>query len=233
DFLWAKRATGPGNDFSDGAAVDSAGNVYLTGFFASSTVSFDSFSLTNASAGSYDIFVTKYNSSGNAVWAKRAGGTKLDYSYGIAADASGNVYVTGTYSSATAAFGSVSLTTANAGSGDIFVANYNTAGTVLWAKRAGGTDYEEGDAIAVDASGNVYVAGGLSSASVTFGSTTLTNYLPGTEDVFVVKYDTNGNVLWARRAGGDDFDTALGLAVDAGGNVYLTGYYYSTNMAFS
>jgi len=86
DFLWAKRATGPGNDFSDGAAVDSAGNVYLTGFFASSTVSFDSFSLTKPSAGSSDIFVTKYNSSGNAVWAKRAGGTKLDYSYGIAVD---------------------------------------------------------------------------------------------------------------------------------------------------
>ena len=233
DFVWAKRAGGANNDFSDGVAVDASGNVYVTGSYQSSPIYFDSLSLTNAGSGTYDIFLTKYDPSGNALWARRAGGTRLDYSYGIATDATGNVYVTGSFSSAVAAFGNVNLTNANAGSGDIFVAKYSSAGNVLWARRAGGADYEDGDGIAVDASGNVYVTGGYSSATITFGSITLTNYLPGTEDLFVAKYDSSGNVLWAKRAGGDDFDSGLGIAVDAGGSVYVTGYYYSTNMAFN
>ena len=231
DFLWAKRAGGTVNDFSDAVAVDASGNVFVSGFFQSSTIAFDGFTLTNANS-LYDIFLAKYDNSGNALWARRAGGDKLDYSYAVAVDASGNAYITGSFSSTKATFGTINLTNVNAGSGDIFLAKYNSAGTVLWAKRAGGTDFDDSDSIAVDAAGNVYITGGFSSATATFGNVTLTNFGPGTEDVFVAKYDSSGNVLWAKRAGGDDFESGLGIAVDAASNVYITGYYYSTNMTF-
>ena len=115
-------------------------------------------------------------------WATSIGGTNSDYGYGIATDSSGNVYVIGKYSGSFT-IGSTTLT--SAGSNDVFVAKYDTSGTVQWATSIGGTGNDSGGAIATDSNGNVYVAG-YYAGSVTIGTTTLNSL--GSVDVFVVKY---------------------------------------------
>ncbi len=217
NWEWAKKAGGTNYDFSYSIAVDTSGSCYITGeFFDYAT--FGDIILT--SNGSYDIFIAKLDSNGNWLWAKNAGGTGDDIGYGIAVDASGNSYVMGNFFSTTATFGSTTLT--SNGVSDIFVAKLDSSGNWLWAKNAGGTSFDYGSGIAVDASGNSYVTGYFAD-SATFGSTTLTSY--EYYDIFVAKLDSSGNWLWAKNAGGTSFDYGSGIAVDASGNSYVTGYF--------
>ncbi|WP_428656423.1 SBBP repeat-containing protein [Runella sp.] len=150
------------------------------------------------------------------------GSTENDYGFGVAVDAGGNVYVTGAYAG-TVAFGNTSIT--SVGSQDIFIAKYNGAGALQWVRSAGGPNGDQGLSIAVNASGNVYITG-LYSATATFGNTSVT--AAGANDIFVAKYDNNGNFQWVRSAGGTDEDNGRGIAVDAAGNAYITGHFRST-----
>ncbi|MCX6146500.1 MAG: SBBP repeat-containing protein [Candidatus Kapabacteria bacterium] len=164
----------------------------------------------------------------NCLWAKKAGGTTEDVSNSVTTDASGNVYVTGYFTSPTITFGTTTIT--NTGGYDIFIVKYDAAGTVLWAKSAGGTDSDYGSSLTTDASGNVYVTGRFVSPTITFGTTTLTN--PGGYDIFIVKYDAAGTVLWAKSAGGTSDDHGRSVSTDASGNVYVTGYFTSPTITF-
>jgi len=226
DWAWAKSAEGNDDDFDRGLATDVAGNVYLTGYFESPTLTFGNTTLINA--GSYDVFIAKYDPNGNVLWAKSAGGNSSDGSTGIATDAVGNVYLTGYFHSSTLTFGNITLT--NAGSADIFIAKYDPNGNVLWAKSAGGNNTDGSTGIATDAVGNVYLTGDFNSSTLTFGNITLTN--AGGEDVFIAKYDPNGNVLWAKSAEGNDDDYDSGIATDIAGNVYITGYFEGSTLTF-
>jgi len=223
DWFWVKKAGGTSNDYGNSIAVDANGNSYITGYFTY-IATFGTTTLT--SSGSNDIFVAKIDHNGNWLWAKKAGGTSDDYGYGIAVDANGNSYVTGKfYGSAT--FGTTTLT--SSGYEDIFVAKLDSNGNWLWAKKAGGTDYDVGFGIAVDANGNSYVTGNFR-GSATFGTTTLTS--SGYADIFVAKLDSSGNWLWAKQAGGTDYDDGYGIVVDINGNSYVTGIFYSSNCSF-
>jgi ribonuclease HIII len=178
--------------------------------------------------------------SGNVLWGSRIGGTGDDTGYSIAVDSSGNVYVTGIYSSNPLTLynkdGSAFATTlTNSGSYDVFIAKYNTNGNVLWVSRIGGTGDDFCNSIAVDSSGSVYVTGYYSSNPLTLYnkdgsafSTTLTN--SGSRNVFIAKYDTNGNVLWGSRIGGTGDDFGNSIAVDSSGSVYVTGPYSSSTL---
>src|SRR5207244_2536319 len=105
-YLWSKRAGGTNFDYTNGITLDASGSAYITGYYLSGTCTFDTSTVTNPFATSTsDIFVTKYNSSGNAQWAKSAGGSGQDDATGICIDGSGNGYVTGYYNSPTMAFG--------------------------------------------------------------------------------------------------------------------------------
>jgi len=150
---WVESAGGSGEDFGFGIAVDSLGNVYITGNYQGAA-SFDS--VTKTSAGGFDIFVAKYNSSGSIQWAQSAGGASNDYGQAIAIDDNGNSYITGYYYDAIT-FGTISKT--SKGSADIFIAKYNTSGAVQWAQSAGGTSADLANGIALDSIGNVYVTG--------------------------------------------------------------------------
>ncbi len=229
---WAKHAGGTGNDVGISITANAAGNSFVTGFWNGSAVfgPGEANETILTSAGSFDIFVAKYNSAGALEWAKRAGGTSFDQGLGIATDAASNSYVTGLFRGS-AVFGPEEANETiltSAGSDDIFVAKYNSTGALEWAKRAGGIDIQDGGiCIATDAAGNSSVTGSFR-ASAVFGSeeaneTTLTS--AGFGDIFVAKYNSAGALEWAKRAGGTGFDQVRGIAIDAAGNSYVTGLF--------
>jgi len=157
-------------------------------------------------------------------WVEQAGGIGNDYGRSITIDSSGNSYITG-YFYGTASFGSTTLTTTGSGAVDIFVAKLDSSGNWLWAKQAGGNNWDVGFGIATDSSGNSYVTG-FFAESASFGSTTLTS--SGGEDIFVAKLDSSGNWLWAKQAGGTSPDYGWGIAIDSSENSYVTGYFEGT-----
>lgn len=223
--LWAKSGQGTWVDEGRSVATDATGNVYITGDFLTPSLIFGTQTLTNS--GGLDVFLAKYDSSGNVLWAKSAQGTASDWSNSVATDGSGNIYVTGRFNSQTLTFGTYTLT--NSGSNDIFLAKYDMSGTVLWAVSVGGTGVDIGNSIAIDASSNIYLTGGFDSPSLNIGTYNFTN--TGSSDIFIAKYDSSGNVLWAKSAAGIGNDRGYGLTTDSHDNVYIMGSfsYLSSN----
>ncbi|MFI5141062.1 MAG: T9SS type A sorting domain-containing protein, partial [Bacteroidia bacterium] len=208
-----------------------SGNIYMVGNFRSPTISFGSITLVNDSNGFEDIFFVKYNPSGNVIWAKQIGGKFDDDATFITSDAHG-IYLTGSFSSKNIFFGSTTLynDTTNS-SADVFTIKCDTSGTIIWAKSGGGKKADKGVSITTSNSG-VYVTGSFISSTCSFGSTTLIHDTTknNTTDIFTVKYDINGNLLWAKSAGGGNTDEALCIKADTLGRVYVTGYFISSKL---
>ena len=204
-------------------ASDAAGNSYVTGYFGS-TLNFNLGAISIGSSGLSDIFLVKTNSAGQVVWAVKAGGSADERGNAVVVDASGNVYITG-YFQGTASFGATTLT--SAGLQDVFVAKYDNAGTLLWARRAGGTGADISSGLAVDNNGNVIITGEFKNTA-DFGAVNLTAQ---SADAFVCKYDAAGTVLWAKAGAGTDNGRGLDVAVDAAGNIYGIGQ-FSNDITF-
>lgn len=228
NVLWARNANS-GFGKAASTTTDASGNIYVTGSFGTS-ITFDSITLTNANINT-NIFLVKYDASGNVVWAKSAGGNGLDRAFSITTDTSGNILMAGDFYSDSISFGSDTL---NSTWGDMFLVKYDAAGNVLWAKQqdAGGSEHDYAYSVVADAFGNIYVTGGFESPSISFGSTTLTNYSSGLGDMFLAKYDAGGNALWAKSAGGNSYDQAYSVEVDASGNIYVAGGFSSDSISF-
>ncbi len=226
---WAHSAGSSSTDNGLAVTTDAAGNVYVTGFFVG-TVDFDpGVGTTNlTSSGSVDIFVTKFDVGGNLVWAKKMGGTSSDMGKAIAVDATGNVYLTGHFST-TADFdpgvGINNLT--SAGSWDAFVCKLDVNGDFVWAGSLGGLSFDMGNGIALDAANNVVVVGHFSnSGDFDPGAGTTTFNSAGLDDVFMVKLNRiTGNLLWAKQIGDIGGDQALAVAIDASDNILTTGVF--------
>ncbi len=232
NFLWAKRMAGNGSGRSESIAVDGSGNVYTTGWFWG-TKDFDpgaGTSYLTSAAVSLDIFISKLDTAGNFLWAKRMGGTDEDMGFSIVVDGSGSVYTTG-YFWGTADFdpgaGTSNLT--SAGFNDIFISKLGPSGNFIWAKRMGGFIQDWGHSIAMDGSGNVYTTGffaGTADFDPGAGTSNLTS--AGWVDIFISKLDATGNFGWAKSIGGIYDDIAYSIAVDSSGNVYTNGYFSGT-----
>lgn len=222
-WFWSNGIGGTGNDLGFKTTIDGLGNIYVIGYYGSPSITFGTFTLSNGG-----MFVVKYNSSGNVLWAKDASGASDNGANGIITDAFGNVYVTGSFYSPIT-FGVTTLS--NAGLRDMFIVKYDALGNVLWAKSEGNSGYDDGNSIAIDGSGNVYVTGTFWSPTISFGATTLSN-AGSSPDIFVVKYDAFGNEIWAKSAGGSPMDYAISITSDSSNNVYVTGYYYSPTITF-
>ncbi|MBU1821313.1 MAG: SBBP repeat-containing protein [Bacteroidetes bacterium] len=212
-------------DVSQSIATDNEGNVYITGTY-NGQVTFGSVTLPTTGGG--DIFIIKYNRMGVVQWARSAGTFRPESGLDIAVDSQGNVYVTGFFNGSIN-FGHIWLTApvAQTGSvffGEAFVAKYNTNGEVQWAHRAGGTGVDQGESIALDRDGNVFVTGSFQETA-SFGSATLT--ATNGSDMFIVKYNTNGEVLWVKKVDGSSHASGKGIATDGSGNVYVTGEFKS------
>jgi len=218
--IWATKG-GASNAFEQvsSIAVSSAGNCYVTGLYTAS-MSIGSTNLTNS--GGYDAFVAKYDANGNPLWAKKIGNNGNEMGFGIATDASDNCYVIGTFTSNSIFTGSNTLTKSGMG-GDVFIVKYNSSGNIQWTRKIGGSSDDNGNAITIDANGNIYLLGGFTSSSVTIGQTTLNN--SGSNDIFVAKYNSSGTPQWAIKGGGDDNDSGYGIATDANGNCFILGFF--------
>lgn len=215
-FAWAISAGGKQHDKTRGIAVDSAGNVLLTGEFTG-TATFGEYTLT--SVGDMDFFVAKVDPQGTILWARSGGGAKVDRGYAITADAAGNSYVTGHYDSPEAMFDQVTIK--NAGEYDLFVAKYDAQGKLVWIKSGGGPGYDYGHGIAADKLGQVFVTGAVVGEG-TFAAAKLGH--PGPSHIFCLALSTDCELLWSRAAEGTGSSSGHGIAVDHQGNCYAGGY---------
>jgi hypothetical protein len=208
------------------SVTDFSGNIYVAGVTNSTTgVSFNGFQNTYG-GGTYDAFLVKFDANGNRIWATYYGGTQSEWGFGLAIDNFGNVYLTGfTGSSSGIASGGFD-NVFGGGTDDAFLVKFDTNGNRIWATYYGGGGDDIGLGITVDNNGNIYMCGRtLSNNDISSGG--FQNTYGGGEDAFLVKFDANGNRIWATYYGGTEGDVAEGVSTDSNGNVYIGGMSFS------
>src|SRR6266550_127337 len=226
---------GSGEDLGLGIAADGAGNAYVTGETGSTDFPGASSSMIQSSnGGGFDAFVAKINAGGTAlVYSTYLGGSSDDLGFGIAVDAAGNAYVTGeTGSTDFHGASSSMIQSSNGGGFDAFVAKFNAGGTALvYSTYLGGSGDDAGQGIAVDAAGHAYVTGYTFSTNFPTTLLAFQSANAGSTDAFVTKLNPAGSVplVYSTYLGGSGDDFGQGIAVDAAGNAYVTGYTGSTN----
>ena len=199
--VWSSQIGTSGGDYSYSVAVDASGNSYISGYTSGV--------LGSSSAGGYDAFLTKFDSSGSELWTQQIGTLSSDKSYSVAVDASGNVYISGSTSGV--------LGSSYKGNDDAFLTKFDSSGSELWTQQIGTSRWDYSYSVAVDGSGNAYISG---STNGDFGS-----FDAGGEDAFLTKFDSSGNKLWTKQIGNmSSDDYSLSVAVDASGNAYISGY---------
>lgn len=239
NVIWVRTGGSYYDDRVLGMHVDKAGNVYAVGTFWQNAT-FGPFNLSNP--GCDNSFLFKLNTNGDWQFAKTFGSDICndwywsfefnrwiavgdDHCFDVATDPQGNIYVTGWWSNVVAKFDNITLNNPKWTSDSMsvaYVAKLDPGGNFLWAKQFDGVDNERDNRIAVDHNGNVFVTGGFKKTG-TYGPHSLVS--SGEHDVFVVKLNTDGDFIWARRAGSNKDDRGNGIAVDLNGNIYVSGEY--------
>ena len=192
--VWAKAGSGnfhPDGDYlhPGGIALDGAGNIYITATFNKRTIAFGADTLYNADPvnGTNDLFLAKYDTSGNAIWYRSFGGAKDDYVLDIIAGADNKLYMTGYFKSGFIQFGTTKLFTNNK---KAYLVSLDTAGNVVWAVGAGSKAVAR--CLATDADNNIYVGGGFID-TVTFNNNY--TYYNANGGFFLLKYDRQGAII--------------------------------------
>ncbi len=235
-FKWAgniKTTGGNSKSYGYGIASDAAGNVYSAGSY-NGTADFDPgigvYNLSSVSFFEQDIYVSKLDANRNFVWAFSFGASaRNDYGFAIAADASGNVYITGQFYGTVDFDPGVGVFTlpGNITNGSTFILKLDTNGNFVWAKHipsSGGNG--SGRGIDLDNSGNVIIGGGFwGTVDFNPGAGVFNITSAGAGDEYVVKLDNNGNFIWAKSMGGTGGEGAFALAVDNSNNVLTTGIF--------
>jgi hypothetical protein len=222
---WVQQLGGTEGDSGNSSSADALGNVYTVGTF-SGTSNFGTFNLTSTGKG--DIFVAKTNANdGSVIWAVSFGAENEDVGNAIVTDPSGNIYFTGRFSN-TITFGTHTLIS-NGNSESFIVKLDPTNGSVIWAKKIGGTGNDGGLSITSDAQGNIYTCGYFQGIAV-FGTFTL-NTIGTNYNIFITRTNGTGNFAWAKAYGNNGFSFGTSLTCDVSGDVYMTGY-YEGNVAF-
>ncbi len=235
NVLWA-IGSGNGQSSPLRITVDANGYLYVLGRFFSPVITFGGHTIVNSS---YDYinywtnmpyYLVKLDANGNVIWAKCGANATSIYDLcggGIATDPLGNIYITQSFKDSTINIGGHVLVNAMKDSNDIFIAKYDTAGNVLWAKSFGNVSDDRSMGIVVSNDYSVYLSGWFESSSIAFGSTILThNGVPAfgsgwRPNTFLVKLDTSGNVLWGQSSSGCAY--GLNMAIDNANDVYIGG----------
>jgi hypothetical protein len=224
--------------------VDNAGNIYIGGNFKD-TIVIGNVQMVSTTVNEPDIFLAKYTTDGNLVWAKSAGGPGRDvinygepfnqFGGGMKVDNAGHIYITGMFGynnnrgsgnysvPALTTFDTIKIQSDSTGS--IFLAKYDTSGHIIWVKKSTGTNnFPIAFDLAVDDAGNAFITGGFKGNLIL---DTIKVYEPPLASVynfmFIAKYNSNGDVLWAKEAGGHGETDGISLVADHAGNVIVTG----------
>ena len=226
---WAKAFGGPTATIGFSVDTDASNNVYLTGYFTTNA-DFDQGvaggEITGASAGVPDGFVAKYSSAGTYGYAKPFGGSQTDIGFSIVVDGPGNAFVTGYFAN------DADFDPANAG-GNLtggtgfngFLAKYDANGTYVSARSINTESTVQPVAIALDGSGNCYLTGYFSGDADFDPGNTQNRSSAGNNDLFLAKFNSSGNYVYAKAIGGTGDDRSNALAVDAVGSVVITGQF--------
>ncbi|MCB0782340.1 MAG: hypothetical protein KDC03_22865, partial [Flavobacteriales bacterium] len=229
-LLWGFAIGGPANDAGNGVAIDASGNVLVTGEYRN-TMDLDPGAGANAitSNGNTDLFVAKYDGSGNLLWGHGMGGTSLEFGAAVATGPSGQVAITGQFNSATDVDpGPGSLVLPASGTEDAFLLQLDASGALEWAFLLK-SFLNRGRDLVIDGGGHVVLAG-------TFGSTLDADPGPGVanlvshgaSDGFVLGYDAAGQYQWGFHVGGPANDIIHGLDLGIGQDVFVAGEFQQT-----
>ncbi|TET39216.1 MAG: hypothetical protein E3J72_00815 [Planctomycetota bacterium] len=233
-LAWAKgdSAAGRGGAIGRGICTLPDGSSIVIGEFACSTtfgVGEGNETSITSSVGGWDIFIAKYNPDGTLAWAKSAGGTMVDDSVGISILPDNTAIIIGTFQN-TATFGNASeggseTVLASAGDVDLFIAKYNSDGTLAWAKSAGGVSADVCTGISTLSDGSAFVTGYIG------GTATFGNASEGNETVlssarfFIAKYNPDGTLAWAK---GENYADGGSISTLPDGSAIVTGYFDGT-----
>ncbi|MCA1618682.1 MAG: SBBP repeat-containing protein [Acidobacteria bacterium] len=231
-IVYSTYLGGSDADQANGVGVDSAGNVYVAGFTASTNFP-TSNALQAANGGFQDAFITKINAAGNAlVYSTYLGGSAQEQARGLTVDSAGNAYVTGVTGSTNFPTANAFDATIGATNEDAFLTKLNAAGNALVYSTylGGGTSSEFGQAVAVDSAGNAYVTGSTFSTDFPTLNPIQAAKGGGSTDAFLTKFNAAGSALvYSTYLGGGNNDTGFGVAADSSGNAYVVGETESTN----
>ena len=227
--IYSTYIGGSGNEVAQGVAVTPAGEAFIVGSTDSSDFPTAS-PIQSSNAGELDAFVVKLTASGGLAYATYFGGRSSDYGNAIAVDSSGVAYITGTTVSSDFPVTQGALQTATTTTYDAFVARLRSDGTLSYAARFGGTDSDEGSAIAVDSFGNAYIGGYTYSSDfpVRLAPQPLFAGSGGgmpANDAFLARLNQDGSAIqFSTYLGGTADDRVTGLAVDGAGDCYVAGF---------
>lgn len=222
--IWAVRAGGVYDDRAQQIDLDNLGNIYITGEYAG-TGQFGTYSVI--SNGSSDMFVAKLSPTGQFNWVFSGGGFDLENGRTLIVD-NGYIYAAGYYFY-TAQFGSFQLS--SIGGNEIVILKLDLNGNLIWAHSLPGSGGDDPRDLSKDINGNIYLTGYFTT-SLSFPGTSSTIYSQGGRDVFVAKFNTDGNCILNKSFGSFADDTGEGMAVDETGNLYISGY-YSAGFSFN
>jgi hypothetical protein len=223
---WAKQFGGSDNDRAQGVAMDQQGNSYVAGYFTSTNISLHGITLTNKGSS---VFLAKLDASGKLIWLKTPEQNYSTTANAVASDPAGNVFLAGSFSGTNLLGGNRLASPSSNGSlySDAFLAKYDSNGNCLWARQAGGSSIDSGEAVAVDKEGNALLLASIHSTNAVFGTYLFsTSNKAGDSDIVVAKYNATGNLLWARQLGSESTDYGRGIAVDGAGNSFITGTFH-------
>ncbi len=223
DLLWVSQFTGTGSNQPVTMTSDASGNIYVYGSF-SGTVNQDALTLTSVPAAITDVFIAKYNKNGQVLWLKAISGAATESAVSIVLSNDGNYfYVSGT-TNGTASFDGNTIT--SAGGLDVFLAKYTVDGTFQWVHNtAYGLGNQGNGSLSVDPSGNIVQLGVFTNTVTFYGGTTTLNDASGFRQNFFAKYDSNGNLLWAKQIQDNSSNTFAKTVTAYSGGYFISGNY--------
>jgi len=222
DLEWVKQFGGRYNDTISHLAVDARGNIYVQGVFRD-TADWGGKPLTAHGGSDNDIVLAKYDVNGDHVWSQNFGNAFNDVAGGLTVDPAGNITMVGSFDKSVS-FGPGDEH-ASLGEADAFVARYDTDGKLAWARTYGADREDIAYGVGADAAGNTVTIGWFQ-GSVDFGGGPLVS--KGNKDVFALKLDAKGGLVWAQSWGDHDHDQARAVAVDDHGAAIVVGIFRFT-----
>ncbi len=230
NFIWANKIESASEMYSENFILDGNGNLIIIGTFKINIqFTTETDTITSTAVGNYDYFIGKYDSTGNLIWAKSAGGTSEDWAHSCGTDEMGNVFVTGSFRM-TSDFdpGTGTHNLVSSGLMDIFLLKLSPSGNFLWVKKYGSTQYDEGKNIVIKQN-EVYLTGYFGGTiDLDPGPQNIIFTSPTNRNPFILKCDTLGNSIWARQYISTGSSQGECLVIDPYGNIYTSGIVQGT-----